>query len=332
VRTLRLAAILSRLIWPSPEQQGLIEQLQIIAGNISLVYIDYISVPACDGFILSRKAEEEWGMMNCRISWHQIHYTNENLRHDDWSERRVLGPKPVSIIFRYASSARHLSLISWKYCYPAEWPFFLALGCFGNLLLIDAKSGREHPNEGDHGSCGCLPGISYIKKEGHAYAAVAVSKIGERRNIGGNPSSALLLHFGQLTVHNGNLRVHGSDGAFRLSHCGLHNGKLISHDLSLLAGIASPNEDCGDTNEASKPEPQETKSLPAPIAVLLGGVFIVAAVKFLFHTLDRGGYILYKTFILGFPFFCLGGMLIFFSFLPDPPSILGFTTQHLNLF
>lgn len=63
--------------------------------------------------------------------------------------------------------------------------------------------------------------------------------------------------------------------------------------------------------------------LPGPIALLLGGLLVVASIKFLFYALDCGGKLLCLAFFGGFPFFFLGFALIFFCFLPDPPSIFG---------
>jgi hypothetical protein len=54
-----------------------------------------------------------------------------------------------------------------------------------------------------------------------------------------------------------------------------------------------------------------------------GEFVIVGSVKLLSDALDRGGDLLYVVFIIGFPPFCLGGLLIFFCFLPDPPPIFG---------
>jgi hypothetical protein len=39
--------------------------------------------------------------------------------------------------------------------------------------------------------------------------------------------------------------------------------------------------------------------------------------------MDRGGKLFAMIFVCGFPFFCLGGLLILFCFLSDPPPIFG---------
>ena len=61
------------------------------------------------------------------------------------------------------------------------------------------------------------------------------------------------------------------------------------------------------------------------VALFLGGALIIGSTKFLFYAMDRGGKLFYLAFLGGFPFFCLGFLLILFCFLSDPPSIFGFS-------
>lgn len=100
--------------------------------------------------------------------------------------------------------------------------------------------------------------------------------------------------------------------------------QLSLHTSSLLPGIMSTEPDGGDPDKARKPKAEESKFLPAPVAFLLGCMLVVGSTKLLLYALDRGGYLMYIVFIVGFLPFCLGGLLIFFCFLPDPPPIFGF--------
>ena len=71
--------------------------------------------------------------------------------------------------------------------------------------------------------------------------------------------------------------------------------------------------------------------MPAPIALILGGLLIYGAVKFLDYAFDGSDYLFYAGVFGGFIPFALGAMLISFCFLASPPTIFGFTVQHLPL-
>jgi hypothetical protein len=92
-----------------------------------------------------------------------------------------------------------------------------------------------------------------------------------------------------------------------------HGFKLALHDEALFAGVMGADPNGRDTNKARKPKTQKSKSLPTPIAFLLGSLLIVGSVKLLFYALDRGNNLLY-------PYPARAG-----CFLSDPPSIFGFS-------
>lgn len=69
--------------------------------------------------------------------------------------------------------------------------------------------------------------------------------------------------------------------------------------------------------------------LPAPIAFFLGCLLVVASLKLLFYGMDSSSdKTYYIAFVCGFPFFCLGFLLIFFCLLPDPPKIFGISIEY----
>jgi hypothetical protein len=105
----------------------------------------------------------------------------------------------------------------------------------------------------------------------------------------------------------------------------LHDSKLIAHYIPLTFGIASPNPNSCSPNRGSKPEASDTRYLPKSIAMLSGSLLIVMALVFLIYCINRADYFILFGVLGGFLPFCLGFMLIFFCFLPNPPPIFGFS-------
>jgi len=102
-----------------------------------------------------------------------------------------------------------------------------------------------------------------------------------------------------------------------------HFDQLIMHDRALLTSVMATYPNGSDANSGGGPKSDNARSLPTPIAFFLGSLFIVGSVKCLFYAMDRDGYLLPLVFGFGFIPFCLGVMIIFSCFLPDPPTIFG---------
>jgi hypothetical protein len=105
----------------------------------------------------------------------------------------------------------------------------------------------------------------------------------------------------------------------------LHFVQLPERDRALLAGVMSSDQNSRSPYRSSKPEASDTRYLPKSVAALSGSLLIVVALIFLTYCVNRADYFILFGVIGGFLPFCLGFILIFFCFLPDPPPILGFS-------
>lgn len=94
-----------------------------------------------------------------------------------------------------------------------------------------------------------------------------------------------------------------------------------------VAGAAVLSSDVSHAFEAGNIH----EMLPPPLALLVGGVLVIGTCKLLFYAMDRGGKIFGMVFIGGFPIFFFGFMLILFCFLPESPSIFGFSIGSWHL-
>jgi hypothetical protein len=100
---------------------------------------------------------------------------------------------------------------------------------------------------------------------------------------------------------------------------------LALQDAALSFGVGRADPDRGDAYRRRQPQTEDARYLPKSIAALSGSLLIVMALIFLIYCVNRADYFIVFGAIGGFLPFCLGFMLIFFCFLPNPPPILGFS-------
>src|SRR5205085_1738934 len=101
--------------------------------------------------------------------------------------------------------------------------------------------------------------------------------------------------------------------------------QLILHNPTLLMRVDGSNDDRHNTYRSGGPKTKDTTFLPPIFVCILGAGLIVGSVKLLFYSMDRGGNVFYVVFLGGFPIFCFGLLLVFFSFLPETLTIFGFS-------
>lgn len=100
--------------------------------------------------------------------------------------------------------------------------------------------------------------------------------------------------------------------------------KLSLHHIALPSGVTITNNDRGYPHKGREPQSGDASYLPKPIALALGAFLCITAMIFLNYCIERADYfILIGTLGGGVPFI-VGGLLILFCFLPDPPPIFGF--------
>jgi len=135
----------------------------------------------------------------------------------------------------------------------------------------------------------------------------------------------LSLHRLCLLVHNGDLVSKGCVGAVAGSP---HLVNLLSHYSTLFSRIVAATPYGGNTYEGSGPQPENLRLLPAPLALVIGGVFITISLYLLNNSFNGADYRFYAGVLGSFLPFAIGAALILFCFLPNPPTVFGFSVRH----
>jgi hypothetical protein len=86
-----------------------------------------------------------------------------------------------------------------------------------------------------------------------------------------------------------------------------------------------------DANGSGGPKSENLRSVPASVALVLGGLFIYGAVKLLSYAFDGSDRLFMIAFLGGLIPFALGVTLILCCFLTLPPTIFGFSVGHIPL-
>jgi hypothetical protein len=150
---------------------------------------------------------------------------------------------------------------------------------------------------------GCLPGISEYNPHRFGDRSILHFQRSSNGEICGDPRSAGYFHLVQLAAHG---------------------NQLTLRDTALLASIMSTEPNSHYAYSGSEPEASDTRFLPKSIALLSESFLIGVALIFLNYSINLADYFILLATIGGFLPFCLGFILIFFCFLPDPPPIFGF--------
>lgn len=110
-----------------------------------------------------------------------------------------------------------------------------------------------------------------------------------------------------------------------------HDLCLSLHNSPLFRGILISEPNSSDSDSGSHPKSRDLPPVSAALVLILGGFLIFCAFKLLSYGFQRGDYFYGIALFGGFIPLTLGIVLILCCLLPSPPSIFGFSVQHISL-